>query len=60
MNDNGVDFDRFKKNDVAGDSVADVFVRRVHETAAVFHDERRTAEFQDIRQRFQQRLGFGD
>jgi hypothetical protein len=60
VNDDGVDFDRFQKNDVAGDSVANIGVRRVHETAPVFDDERRTAEFLDVRQRFQQRLGFGD
>ena len=35
-------------------------VRRVHETAAVFDDERLAAEFLDVRQRFEQRLGFGD
>ena len=39
---------------------ADVGVGRIHETAAVFDDEGRAAEFLDVRQRFQQRLGFGD
>ena len=60
MDDDGIDFDGFEKNDVARDAVADVGVGRVHETAAVFDDERRAAEFLDIRQRFQQRFGFGD
>ena len=40
--------------------VRDVFVRRIHEAAAVFDDEGRAAEFLDIRQRFEQRFGFGD
>jgi hypothetical protein len=60
VDDDGVDLDRFKKNNVSRDAIADFGVRRVHEAAAVFDDERRAAEFLDIRQRFKQRSGFGD
>ena len=55
VDDDGIDFNGFEKNDVARDAVADVGVGRVHETAAVFDDEGRAAEFLDVRQRFQQR-----
>ena len=51
VNDDRVDFDGFEENDVARDAGADVRVRRVHETAAVFDDEGRAVEFLDIRQR---------
>ena len=34
--------------------------RGIHETAAVFDDEGFAAEFLDVRQRFEQRGGFGD
>ena len=60
VNDDGIDADGFEKNDVARHAVADVCVGRIHETAAVFDDEGRAAEFLDVRQRFEQRLGFGD
>jgi hypothetical protein len=35
-------------------------MRRVHEAAAVFQDERGVAELLDVGQRLQQRRGFGD
>ena len=60
VDDNGIDFDGLQKNDVARNAGADFFVGRVHETAAVFDDEGRAVEFLDIRQRLQQRSGFGD
>ena len=60
MDDNRINLNGFKKNNVARDAVADVGVGRIHEAAAVFDDEGRAAELQDIRQRFQQRFGFGD
>ena len=60
VNDDGVDLDRFKKNNVPRDAGSHTLVRRVHEAAAVFDDEGRAVEFLDIRQRFQQRFGFGD
>ena len=60
VDDDGIDFHRLKKNDVARDAVADVVIRRVHETAAVFHDEDFAAEFLDVGQRFEQRRGFGN
>ena len=40
--------------------VRTLVVRRIHEAAAVFDDERLAAEFLDIGQRFEQRCGFGD
>jgi hypothetical protein len=60
MHDDGIDLDGFEKNDVARHAGAHVRIGRVHETAAVFHDKRRAVEFLDIRQRFQERVGFGD
>ena len=35
-------------------------MRRVHEAAAVFHEERGVAELLDVGQRFEERPGFGD
>ena len=55
-----VDLDSFQKYDVAGQAIADVRVRGIHETAAVFDDEGGAAVFLDIRERFEQSGGFGD
>ena len=60
MNHHRVDPHRFQENDVARDAVANLRVRRVHEAAAVLDDKRRAAEFLDVGQRLQQRVGFGN
>src|SRR5438128_1621866 len=60
VDDHRVDANGFQENDVARDAIANLRVGRVHETAAVFHHERLTAESLDVRQGFQQRRGFGD
>src|SRR5262245_41605408 len=58
MHDNGVDADGLKEYDVARHPIADVRVRGVHETAAVFDHERLTAKALDVRQRLEQRCSF--
>ena len=58
VDDDGIYFHRFQKNDVTRDAVANGIVGRVHETAAIFHDKRRAAEFLDVGQRLKQRRGF--
>jgi hypothetical protein len=58
MNDNGVNFHGFEKNDVARDAHPRVFVRRIHKTPAVFDDKGRAAEPLDVRKRFEERIGF--
>lgn len=60
VDDDGVHFDGFEEDDIAGDSGADGGVIGVHEAAAVFHDESGAAIFLDIGERFEQRFGFGD
>src|SRR5439155_12722308 len=60
VDDDGVDADGFEKHDVARHAVAHQRIGRIHETAAVFHDERLAAETLDIRQRLEQHVGFGN
>ena len=60
VHDDRVDAHRFKEHDVARHPVAHLRLGRIHETAAIFHDERLAAETLDVRQRLQQRRGFGN
>jgi len=60
MDDNGINFHGFEKHDVARNADAGVFIRRIHKTSAVFDDEGRAAEFLDVRERFEERIGFGN
>ena len=58
VHNDGINSDRFEKNDIARDPVPFFGVRRVHETAAVLHDKDLTAEALDVRQCFDQRGRF--
>ena len=60
MDDDGVNFNSLEKHHVPCDTHAGVFIGRVHEAAAVFDHESGPAEFLDIRERFEQRVGFGN
>ena len=52
------DSDCREERDVIGYAVAHRRIRIVHEAAAVFNDEGRTAKILDVRQGFEQHLGF--
>src|SRR5439155_2227911 len=60
MDDDRVDAYGFQEHDVACNAVAHLWIGRIHETAAIFDDERLAAEPLDVGQRFQQRRGFGN
>lgn len=60
MDNHRINLDGFKEDNVARHTGADRGIGRIHEQSAVFHDEGGAVEFLDIRQRFKQRVGFGD
>ena len=60
VNNNGVDSNSLKENDIARNAIADSQVRRIHKTAAVFDGEYTVAEALDIGKCFQQNIGFLD
>ena len=60
MHDYRVDPDRLKENHIPSHAIAHESIGRVHKTATVFNDKRRTIESLDVRQRFVESGRFGN
>src|SRR3954471_7256837 len=60
MHDHRINADRLEKDDVSRDPLALCRIGRVHEAAAVFHDEDLPPTPLNVGQRLQQRSGFAD
>ena len=60
MHHHGINADCLQENDVARHAMTHFRIVRIHETATIFHDKNLRAKPLNVRQRFEQRGGFGN